>query len=156
MTTAENERIATDLPLTVELKPLSIQRSSSGRVRVPSSAHLSSSSSGRVRLPSSHARSTSSGGARLPSTSHSSSSSSIYIRDPVDWNTRPDVLGRYQQYQVAGNRHSTDKRRYKTERRQRTVDRSQRTETYTPRGLTLQSHQELGPVAKVWHGSATQ
>ncbi len=171
MTTAGNERIATDLPLTVELKPLSIQRSSSGGVRVPSSAHLSSSSSGGVRisrgyasssssggvrLPSSYAPSSSSGGVTLPSTSHSSSSSSIYIRDPVDWNTRPDVLGRYQQYQVAGVRHSTDKRRYETERRQRTVDRSQRTETYTPRGLTLQSHQELGPVAKKWHGSATQ
>ncbi|KAF6236489.1 hypothetical protein HO173_005270 [Letharia columbiana] len=155
----------------IELRPLSIQSSSSGRVRVPSSAHLSSSSSGGVRiqrgyasssssggvrLPSSYAPSSSSGGVRLPLTSQSSSSSSVYIRDPVDWNTRPDVLARHRQYKAADVRHSADKGRYEIERRQRTVDRSQRSLTYTPQDLTLESHEYLGPVAGQWHGSANR
>lgn len=125
----------------IELIPLSIQSSSPGRVRVPPSAYSSSSSSG---------------GARLPSTSHSSSSSSVYIRDPVDWNTRPDVLARHRQYKRADIRSSADKGRYESERRQRNVEKSQRTKTYTPRGLTLESHQYLGPVAGEWQGSASQ
>ena len=89
------KRSRSERPTTVELRPLSIQSSASRRVRVPSSAHLSSSSSdsvrvqrgyassGSVRLPSSYAPSSSSGGVRLPSTWYSSSSSSVYVRDPV-------------------------------------------------------------------------
>ena len=161
------------LTLIVELTPLSIQSSPSGRVRVPSSAHSSSSSSGGVRiqrgyasssassggvrLPSSYAPSSSSGGVRLSSTSHSSSSpSSIYIQDPVDWNTRPEVLARYRQYKAADVRSSRNKRIYEIEREGRTIEKGHGSQTYTPRNLTLESHQYLGPVARRWKDSAKQ
>lgn len=124
----QTTRTAVDLPLTVELQPLSIQQSSPPR---------------RVRVP-------------LSATSGSSSSSPVYIRDPVDWSTRPDVLARHRQYKAADFRSSADKRRYKTERRQRKVVKAYQTRTYAPRGLTIESHQHLAPVARRWHGSATQ
>ena len=163
------------LTSTVELNPLSIQSSPSGRVRVPSSAHLSSSSSssggvriqrghasssassGVVRLPSSYAPSSSSGGVRLSSTSRSSSCpSSVYIQDPVDWNTRPEVLARYRQYKAADVRSSRNKRIYKMERRGRKIEKGHGSHTYTPRNLTLESHQYLGPMARTWKDSAKQ
>lgn len=123
-----NARTAVDLPLTVKLQPLSIQQSSLPRC---------------VRVP-------------LSTTSDSSSSSTVYIRDPVDWSTRPDVLARHRQYKAADLRSSADKGRYEVERRQREVEKRHRSQTFTPRGLTLESHQHLAPVAKRWHGSATQ
>ena len=157
------------LTLTVELTPLSIQSSPSGRVRVPSSARLSSSSSGGVRiqqgyaspggvrLSSNYVPSSSSGGARLSSTSRSSSSpSSVYIQDPVDWNTRPEVLARYRQYKAADVRSSRNKRIYETEREGRKIEKGHGSLTYTPRNLTLESHQYLGPVARRWKDSAEQ
>ena len=95
----EMKRAGVDLPLTVEVKPLSIQSSSLGHVRVSLSAHLSSSSSRGVRvqrgyasssscsgvmLPSRYVNPSSSGGVRFTSTSDSSSSPSVYVGDPVD------------------------------------------------------------------------
>ena len=129
--------------MTVQLTPLSTQ--SPRRVRAPNVLSTSSLSSHGARLE-----------VRPPRRSSSTSPSLIYVRDPVDGNTRRDVLGRHTEYKTAVERHDHDLKRYGNEQTATEASKKKSHQILTPRRLLYKHYQVLAPRARKWETSATR